>query len=172
MMKNKHGELESSTREQYKMTGESPLECLPEMFEAVFARQLQPAFQKMLDEKTFKALRAFAHWNSGFNQFRLEILGGILPEPVELVFHDGMPPQTCENFEKNLREMNAMLLEMMIKEMSRQNIIGGAGREFSVQVHVGVLDFSYIFTITWQCVPQKQSFAAGRGKYSRNAQNN
>jgi hypothetical protein len=149
-------ELLYSAREKRELGGKNPLECLPEMFDILLDRQLSPQIQKMVADNDFNPLHAFARWNSGYNEFLLDIYGSDLPEQANLTINPEIPEQDSEHFAENMRALNKILLEMIFKEMTKQNITG-RGSPITVEGTIGVIDFFYVVKIIWRCYPQPAS---------------
>jgi hypothetical protein len=163
--------LEYSHRENYSIKNKTVKEALPEVFAKVM-EHLQPQFEKMRDEKDFKAVHAFGHYNTGFNKFCLDIFGEALPDQTQLMQNPLAPPQDSEHFIENMKMINDQLLKVVFDEMLKQNITGGAGSAIMAHSNVGVIDFFYCFAICWRCYPNgtdESDFIQDRNEMRRKA---
>lgn len=167
----KEEEIIYSSRDNYKIRSTKILDALREMMDATIYKQIAPVMSGFINTGNFLPFRAFANWNSGYNEFKLEVIGNNLP-PVNRI-----PPEAffenISDYAEILIEGNLNLIALISNEMNKQNITG-KGEIIETRGLVGFADVGFCFEIVWLCFPagcSSESFGY-RLKMQRNAANN
>lgn len=154
-----------SERSQYQLKSKMVIDGLFEAFDTLVKNQLTPHLDKMIEENKLHNLRAFSDWNTGFNDFLLEIFGFELPEGYEKILDPNII-QDSFHYKENLYAVHDKLLKLLINEMNKQNITGKRS-EIIGEGAVAIEDYNYGILIRWTCKPQETVFDK-----ARNAVNN